>query len=423
MIRSTAISIVDQGLVSAINFLLALTLIRFASQEEYGLYTQLIGLQSLFSVLHAGLFVSAFLSLLPRHTGTARRVYQAGMARAEVGITLVSGLLVAVLTWAIASAIDHPIAATTSAAAALALLGLWWREFTRVRYFAEQGPQRALRLDAGYSLLVVAGLVAIVILDAASASAVLWCMGISGIAVAVLPITFQWRLAAVDGQTIRQNLATSWSSARWEVLTSLLTWGHAQTFVYFAAAQGGLVAAAQISAARLITMPLSLVWSSYANILRPEASRLLSSGDSPKLRRLAARSAMFALGLALAYGLALFLAMPFIEHYVFGRNFEHLRLLSMLWLLYFAFAGLTTIATSLLRSALEFRWLFRTHAFCAALAVAGFFAGLASHTPTSLVIVLIAVEALLAALCWWRLRRQLAMPASDPPALGRAQRA
>ena len=50
MIRATAISVIDQGLLSGVNFLLALLLIRFATTEEYGLYTQLVGLQSLFSV-------------------------------------------------------------------------------------------------------------------------------------------------------------------------------------------------------------------------------------------------------------------------------------------------------------------------------------------------------------------------------------
>jgi O-antigen/teichoic acid export membrane protein len=131
VIRSTAISTIDQAILSAINFLSGLLLIRFATQEEYGLFTQLIGMQSLFSVLHAGMFVSAYLALLPRFAGAAREEYRAGMARGEAGLTLASTLLVALATWLFGKMFGHSLTLAVSFAAAVALLGLWWREFVR----------------------------------------------------------------------------------------------------------------------------------------------------------------------------------------------------------------------------------------------------------------------------------------------------
>jgi O-antigen/teichoic acid export membrane protein len=408
MIRATAISVVDQCLLSALSFVLALALIRFGSQQDYGLYTQLMGLQSLFSVLHAGLFVSAYLAMLPRLAGAARSAYQAGMARAEFGVTLLLALVGAALTWCVAIWIGHPVALATSAAAALALLGLWWREFTRARHFAEGSALRVLRMDFAYAVLVAGGLAWMILARATTAEAVLWCMGIAGVAVAVVPIARQARTASVDGQQIRHSVAHSWISARWEVLTSLVTWGHAQSFVYFAALQGGLSAAAEVSGARLLTMPLALVWLSYANILRPEASRLLGEGDGvARLNRLAWRSAQFVLALALVYGVALTAALPLLERHVFGAEFQHLGSLTLLWLAYFALTGLTTIATSLLRSAFEFKALFRIHLFCAVIAVSCFCAGLGARTPAVFVVALVLVEAVLAIACWRKLRARL----------------
>lgn len=406
MIRATAISVIDQGLLSGLSFLLALVLIRFASQEEYGLYMQLIGLQSLFSVLHAALFVSALLALLPRLEGAARLGYQAGMARAEIIITLISAVVVTLLTWLVSRWIGHLVALATSAAAALALLGLWWREFTRARYFAEGGALRVLRLDGAYALALTIGIVWLVLSDAVSAATVLWCVGLAGMVVAAVPIARQSRLAAVDGGSIRENLRTSWQSGRWETLISLVTWAHAQTFVYFAALQGGLSMAAEISAARLLTMPLALVWLSYANILRPEASRILADGDLPRLNRLAWHSTLLVVALALGYGLLLFAAMPLLERYLFAGKFQHLQPLTLLWLAYFALTGMTTIATSLLRSAFEFKALFRIHLICGSIAVLTFVAGLTFSTPTVFVVALALVEALLASLCWRLVRRR-----------------
>ena len=302
MIRATAISVIDQGLLSAVNFLLALVLIRYATAEEYGLYTQLIGLQSLFSVLHAGLFVSAFLSMLPRLQGPARSEYRAGMARAELLVTFLSMLVVAAGTWLVAAWLGHPITLLLSAAAAVALLSLWWREFVRAGHFAAFEPLRVLRVDAAFATLAVGGIAFLVATNQVTAANVLWSIGIAGAAVTVLPIYRKARESRVDKNALRANLASSWQSARWEVLTSLVSWSHAQTFVFFAAAQGGLRAAAQISAARLLTMPLALVWISYANILRPNASRLLVGPDARhEVALLARRSALLVVVMAGGY--------------------------------------------------------------------------------------------------------------------------
>ena len=207
---------------------------------------------------------------------------------------------------------------------------------------------------------------------------------------------------------IRVNLSTSWHSARWEVLTSLVTWGHAQTFVFFAAAQGGLRAAAQISAARLLTMPLSLVWSSYANVLRPNASRLIDGPDARhELALLARRSVMLVIVLASGYALLLALAMPLLDRLLFADKFADLTELTWLWLAYFSLTGMTTIASSVLRSTLEFRAIFSIHAICAAIAVSASFASLARGTSAAFIEVLIGVELLLAGLLWRRLRGRL----------------
>ncbi len=415
MIRATAISLVDQGLLSALNFLLALVLIRLATQEDYGLYSQLIGLQALFSVLHAGLFVSAYLAMLPRLNDGARREYQAGMARAELAVTSFSAVFVAVSTWLVSAWLGHPLSFMISAAAAFAVLALWWREFTRARYFAESGVWRVLRLDIGYAVLLLSLLGAIIASHAVTAAAVLWSLGIAGAVISALPLLRQARLVSVGTRSMTAQLSDSWRFARWEVLTSLVTWSHAQTFVFFAALQGGLAAAAEISAARLLTAPLALVWLSYSSILRPEASRLLDTADAhASLSRLAWRSAMFVLSLASIYALALWLAMPMLDSMLFAGNFREVGTLSFLWLAYFALTGMTTIATSLLRSAFEFKALFVLHTSCALVALAAFCAGLAFHTPAAFVIALTVVEALLAALAWRLLRRKLDQRATGP---------
>jgi O-antigen/teichoic acid export membrane protein len=415
MIRATAISVIDQGILSAINFLFALVLIRFSTQEEYGLYTQLVGLQSLFSVLHAGLFVSAFLSMSPRLSGDARARYRAGMARAEIPVTLVSMLFVAASTWWVARLLGGSIAMFTSMAAAAALLSLWWREFVRAGHFASLQPLQALRLDAAFAVLVIVALIAVLRARQVTAANVMWCIAAAGVAVTLVPIVRKARESRVGSRAVRASVVSSWQAARWEVLTSLVTWSHAQTFVYFAAAQGGLRAAAQISAARLLTMPLALIWASYANILRPSASQLMQGPDGRNaVLRIARRSAIFVASMACGYGLLLMLAMPLLDRILFDGKVDNLTSLTMLWLIYFSLTGMTTVAASVLRSALEFKAVFGIYAVCAGVALGASFVGLAFTTSAAFIVVLIGVELVLAALLWRLLRKRLRAYSSGP---------
>src|ERR1700729_3561939 len=97
MIRATVLSVADQVLLSALNFGLAILLIHFASKPQYGLYSQLVNLQSFFSPFHAGIFASAYLALASRMNSFRRLTYQTAMARAEVAISTLSAVLVVTL--------------------------------------------------------------------------------------------------------------------------------------------------------------------------------------------------------------------------------------------------------------------------------------------------------------------------------------
>src|ERR1700722_5720153 len=146
MIRATLISAADQALLSALNFGLAVLLIHFASKPEYGLYSQLMNLQSFFSPFHAGIFSSAYLALASKMDDERHRTYRTAMARAEVAMTSVSVVMVIAICW-IGSKIFWPaFSAGTCAAFGIALLGLWWREFVRQMNFASLRYDRALNV-------------------------------------------------------------------------------------------------------------------------------------------------------------------------------------------------------------------------------------------------------------------------------------
>lgn len=403
MIRATIISAVDQALVSALSFGLAILLIHFGSKAEYGLFSQLINLQSLFSPLHAGIFASAYLALASKMDGERLLEYRTAMARAEIGMTTLWAAAVIGAFLAAGRLFSPTITPNVSWSFGVALLALWWREFVRQMKFAAMQYDQALRVDITYVAVTAACTIGALAAWRVTSSSVLWSMAVGGCLASAVPLVSAIRGVILDDGAVRRDVIASWKVGRWEAMGSMVSWVYAQSYVYFAALHSGLDGAAEVSAGRLLGTPLTLMWASYANVLRPNASRLLAGDSRLEIRRLAARSALFVAGSSLCYALALFAVIPVLNQSLFGGKFEHLRSLSMWWIVYIMLAGLSTVASSVLRSALEFRQVFNRQAASCAAAVILLTLALKVPALESLVMALVIVEAISAALFWHRL--------------------
>jgi len=407
MIRATIISVIDQALLSALNFGLSVLLIHYASKQEYGLYSQLINLQPFFSPLHAGIFVSAFLALAAKMDAREFSAYQSRIARVELGASITMCVIVVGIISLGAKYFGFNISFMTCLAFGLALIGLWWREFVRQIQFARMKHVLTLKIDATYCVVTVALILVVLATSGFNTTAALWCMGIGGVIATALPLFQAIRHETSESLSYRQSIAMSWQMGRWEVLGSVLTWGYAQSYVYFAALHGGLDAAAEVAAGRLLATPLSLMWASYANVLRPSASRLLATSSYQETNQLALRSTGFVVGSSVLYALVVYFLVPIVNQKLFGNKFDHLQSLSMWWIAYVGLTGITTIASSVLRSGMQFRQVFTRQLITCAIAVLLLSASLKLPGIHSLVVALIAVEMISAIQCWRQMHLML----------------
>lgn len=399
MMRATFTAVIDQVLLSALNFGIAAALIYFSSKEDYGLYAQLINLQSLFSPLHAGLFVSAFLAIGSRKHSAEYERYRASMVRAELLLTIPSAIIVALLTYLGIHLLGAEITWQAAVASAIALLGLWWREFSRQQHFATARYAAVLRIDSSYLALAIFTMAIFAIANRLSSVTMLWCLGIAGAAAA--SNTF---LAAIKTSTTANDMvkhvAESWRIGRWDALGSFATWGYAQSYLYLAAIQGGLNLVAEMSAARLLATPLALLWASYANVLRPTASKLFAAHDLRGIRQLAIKAAAVVLALSASYALFLPMILPMLEPLLKEKGFQHIQQLAFAWSVYFAVAGISTVAASILRSALAFKEVFVFQIISCIAAVAIFAISFRFTHHASLIVGLTVVELISTTLLW-----------------------
>jgi O-antigen/teichoic acid export membrane protein len=94
---------------------------------------------------------------------------------------------------------------------------------------------------------------------------------------------------------------------------------------------------------------------------------------------------------------------PMLSRSLVGGKFEQLVPLTLWWIVYVMLTGISTVASSVLRSALEFRQVFQRQVVSGVAAVVLLTMGLKSPAIESLVIALILVEAISAGLFWHRL--------------------
>lgn len=422
MLRPTLIAFVDQALLSALSFALSLVLIRYAAPAEFGLYSQLLNLQSLFSVVHAGLFVSGLLALHSTVPATGRAGLAASLARADARFGLACAPLIAATTYVGAFALNGAISVACALASALAIIGLWWREFSRAAYFADLDVERALTLDLGYALVVAAALPLLALLLPISAGTVLLATGLGGVAAGGVA------LARFAGARTTAVTAPAWRAAwhhgQWDTYGSLVTWLQSQSYVYFAALAGGLAMAGSVSAARLLGMPLALAWASGANVLRVSVARGLATHEGPTVTRLVRRALVAVVALSAGYALLVVAAFPAADRLLYHHKFPDLRTDVAWWLAYFTLTGVSTTGAAVLRGALRMARLFRFYLVACGVTLAALGLLTLLHHSASIVAALAAGEVALSVLIWievHRLRRSLhaawreRVPSSSPP--------
>jgi hypothetical protein len=415
VLRPAIVAFVDQALLSALSFALSLALIRLAPASEYGLYTQLLNLQSLFSVVHAGIFVSGLLALHPALTGDERLALASRMARSDARFGIVGAAVVTALTFVGAAALGHPVSPGLALASALAIVGLWWREFARASQFAEMRADHVLRLDLGFSVATLLVLIALAAWQPLTAGTVLLATGIAGAAVGGVAVAQLAASGPADGRG--PSWRQAWHHGQWDTYGSIVTWLQSQSYVYFAAAAGGLALAGAVSAARLMGMPLALAWAGSASLLRVAVANALATADRDRVRHLAQRALVVVFAVSAVYGAVVAVLLPLVDQYVYQRKFTGLGAHVAWWLLYFTLTGISTAGAAVLRGALRMAPLFRYYALACVVTVATLGASALWHLPLSLVTGLVAGEIVLCALVWSEVRGVLRRP---PAAAGSA---
>lgn len=364
-LTNSGLSIANQILLSALNFLVGLYLIRLGTKETYGLYSQLFA-GGIFAVaILDSLLGSPLTTLAPGMTTTLRQhvmrqLYQCQQV-AAAGLALLFGLATSLLLiWQEA----HPSPWLVGAAFSFFVFASAIREFQRTLWFIDAQVARVFRMDATYVLLAGIGGSLLIWLDEVNLIATLLVIGFAN-CIAFLPTTPQVENPGqVDLPKIQTTLLDMWDKAKWILPGTLVGWAGNYSFLYLSSMLVGLAAAADISAARLLLIPISLLVVAWSRVARPQAGKLIQQEDWKKLNRLGVLSLVSIEFLAMAYILILIVGLPWLQTHILGPKYLTITPLVWAWGVYFIINAARSITTTWLVSLGAFRPLFFVGALC-----------------------------------------------------------
>lgn len=353
------LSVVDQVLLSGLNFAVGMCLIRFGTKSDYGLYSQLFA-AGLFAVgLLEALIGSPLTTLAPHmpvsHQALAIRRLQRLQWVAGAGLGLLFGLVAAWFVWdGVPEVAPGPVGLGFAVFVAISTV----REYRRTVWFIQADLRSLLLSDGLYVVSALMGGGALALSQQVGAATILAVLsGAQGLA---LMIGQRPAPAPVDtpAPVWRETLAAIWDKGRWAMPGMVVGWLGNYSFLYLASAMSGVEATAEVSASRLLLVPVGLMVVAWSRVARPLAGRLIHARDWRSLNRLS----LFSLGgieaLSLVYMLALVLALPWLQAHVLGAKYQGINTLVMAWGAYFLVSVARTIATTWLVSIGAFRQLF-----------------------------------------------------------------
>jgi O-antigen/teichoic acid export membrane protein len=263
---------VDQAILSGLNFFISILLIKNVTKVEYGYYSLAFAI-SLFLLSIQNAVVNAPLTVLlvtKKDDKKKRYVASLGLGQFLLIIPAVCmGLLSCTFLWQFGF---NSTQTAIMAAVSLAAIGLLSREFLRTYFFADEKPLQVLKLDVFYVIFFLAAITLIYFLTKISVPSVFLILGSSGLLVSLyFNREFGWKF---DSRAIKESYQENWKYGKWALVGVLVTHVQSYSYLYLLGLFLGSLAVADVSASRLLMMPLLLGQAGWGKIIMPYGSKL-----------------------------------------------------------------------------------------------------------------------------------------------------
>ena len=282
LLIKSGIASIDQAFLSGLNFLISIVLIKTVSKPEYGYYSIFFSIILFMASIQTAVINTPLAVLLITKNGDEKRKYVGSLFYGQnlflIPLAFI-GITGGIITWYF-NLLESSLSAII-VAISLAFIGILCREYLRAYFFADETPKTVLIIDVLYVvLIIILGFLAY-IFSQLNVAVVFFLMGLSSFLVGIFFIQRnKWNFSHSD---IKSSYSENWKYGKWALLGVTVTHIQNYSYLYLLGIIVSTAAVADVSAARLLLMPLILVQEGWSKVILPHGSKLREGNRLPRL--------------------------------------------------------------------------------------------------------------------------------------------
>lgn len=317
------LAFVDQGVVSAGNFIAGILMARAFGAHEFGSFTLAWLIVEFMASLQFASMIQPMLNIGAKEDEAERDRYYSAIviqqASLGIGAALLVGLAVSGIGLALKDELGH-----LALPLCLATASFQGYNFFRRYFFARDRPGTALANDLVRISLQIGGIVALSLLGwPASAASCVWIVAGACAVSTLIGIAhfgrFEWDSAAFGRLIVRH-----WAFSKWLLPSAVMFWLTSQAFVLMSGIVLGAAATGSLKAALSIAGIITLLMQALDNFAPMQASQAFQSGGCEALMRYLWRLSILMATLLSALVLLLSTDTDTVVRMIYGREFAGL---------------------------------------------------------------------------------------------------
>lgn len=342
-------SMIDQAILSLLNFAIGLYFIYFSTKIEYAIYTQVMAVVFLSTAFQSAMINSPFMTILPRKNNDEKYLFIKMASLIQnifLGVAVfLTGMVIYVLGSSIFGNFDKeskdiilPVIVT--------MFVSWKRDFIRNALFSDCKVKKVLIIDTVYVALVLMLLMFLHIRNRQNSFEILMALGCAGwISLFIYQSSSQNK--KIKFTELRNTLKEFWPLAKWALPAGIVSWVFSNGYTLIASQVLSTTSIAEIAASKLFLGPLGVFFLAWANIFRPTVTRLAYVRNYAKIKYLINISFVLVFLFVVVYTGFVYL---FSINYSIGHNANSfdLRWMIIWWGCFFCISGFISVTTGVL---------------------------------------------------------------------------
>ncbi|MCZ7609051.1 MAG: lipopolysaccharide biosynthesis protein [Ignavibacterium sp.] len=322
LLYKSGIASIDQAFLSGLNFLISIVLIKIVSKPEYGYYSIFFSIILFMASIQTAIINTPLAVLLITKKGDEKRKYVGSLFFGQ-NLFLLPLALIGVVGGIVMWYFDllEPSLSTIVGAISLAFIGILLREFLRAYFFADEIPKIVLIIDVLYVVLFIVLGYLFYITSHLNVAVVFFLMGFCSFLIGILFIKRnKWEFSCND---IKLSYSENWRYGKWALFGVIVTHIQSYSYLYLLGIIVSTAAVADVSAARLLLMPLILVQEGWSKVILPHGSKLREGNNLQRVykEQIAISVAFAVIVMSLVFALIFF--KPLLLNLILSTKYEN----------------------------------------------------------------------------------------------------